>query len=163
MNETRMRLFASRLLPELAAELSPDAAGSKALALALLAAQAEDDLGARADTLAVSENLTRDIHLLPSFLAWERAHAGSDELVTLVRRFVRGARPQAGPGPPIHDHSVAARRRARLDELRSWGVDLSLIEATLAQTPAERITNMERQLLVVRQLQQAKREQEAGR
>jgi hypothetical protein len=41
-------------------------------------------------------------------------------------------------------------------------VDLSLIETTLAQTPAVRIANMERQLRLVRQLQHARREQEAG-
>lgn len=38
-----------------------------------------------------------------------------------------------------------------------------LIETNLAQTPSARIANMERQLLLVQQLQRAKREQEAGR
>ncbi len=71
----------------------------------------------------------------------------------------RRARAAAVQQPSLDEEN--ASRRARLRELQRWGVDLSLIEATLAQSPLQRIANMERQLRFVRQLQRARREQEA--
>ncbi len=156
MDERRAWHFTAILRPVLAAELAPDAAGSTALALALLAAEAERDLAAES---VAPEALSREIHLLPAFIAQERDGGSGDDLPALVRRFARGERPRVEPGPGT---SGAARDGARLRELRQWGVDMSLIEATLAQTPAERIANMERQLVLVRQLRQAKRAREAS-
>lgn len=156
MNETRVQLLAARLRRALAADLPPDAAGSKALALALLAVQTEDACGV---SPVGADTLLNDVHLLPAFIEGGRDRGSTDDLATLVRRFVQGERVPAQPG----EVSAVARRRARLRALQREGVDLSLIEATLAQSPLQRIANMERQLMFVQQLQRAKREQEAGR
>ncbi len=154
--ETRAQLLADRLRPVLAAELSPDAAGSKALALALLAVRAET-AGGGAGHPDREDALARDIHLLPGFMAWAQDQGSADDMATLVRRFVVGERSPADPTPLVEDPGGPAHRRARLRELQRWGVDLSLIEMTLRQSPTERITNMERQLRLVRRLQQAAR------
>ena len=148
------------LLPVLAAELTPDAAGSRAIALALIAVQAEAASAPGTPAGDADDSLARDIHLLPAFIA-QAQDACDDDLVTLVRRFVQGERPRLA-GDPIPPDSARSARRARLRELQRWGVDLSLIETTMAQTPAVRIATMERQLLLVRQLRGAKREQEAA-
>ena len=160
MDEERVKLFTARLLSVLAAELPPDAAGSRAIALALIAAQAEGASEPGTSAVDPDDLLARDIHLLPAFIA-QAQDACDDDLVTLVRRFVQGERPRLA-GDPIPPDSARSARRARLHELRHWGVDLSLIETTMAQTPAVRIATMERQLLLVRQLRGAKREQEAA-
>jgi hypothetical protein len=152
--ETRTQLLADRLRPVLAVQLSPDAAGSKALALALLAVQAETAEG-EAPTPDREDVLARDIHLLPGFIIWEQDRGSIDDMMTLVRRFVAGERSQADPALRVDAAGGPAQRRARLRELQCWGVDLSLIEMTLRQSPTERIMNMERQLRLVRQLQQA--------
>jgi len=158
MNQTRVHLLATRLRRALEGQLAPDVAGSTALALALLAVQAEGEQG----TLdAGRDALLDDAELLPAFIEGERDRGSTDDLATLARRFVRGARPPTQPAPP-DPISDPARRRARLRALQREGVDLSLIEATLAQSPLQRILNMERQLEFARQLQQAKRQQEAG-
>ncbi|HWE61513.1 MAG TPA: hypothetical protein VHB98_07365 [Chloroflexota bacterium] len=159
MNETRVHLLAGRLRPALAADLPPDAAGSKALALALLAVQAE---GEHEDSQAGRDALLDDAHLLPAFVEGERDRGSTLDLASLVRRFVQGERAPAEPVQSIASSGVA-QRRARLRALQREGVDLSLIEATLALSPTARIANMERQLVFVQQLQRAKREQEAGR
>jgi hypothetical protein len=152
--ETRAQLLADRLRPVLAVELSPDAAGSKAPALALLAVRAETPDGGA--PIPDRENaLARDIHQLPRFIVWEQDRGSTDDMMALVRRFVAGERSQADPDLRVNAAGGAAQRRARLRELQSWGVDLSLIEMTLRQSPTERIMNMERQLQLVRQLQQA--------
>ena len=159
MDEERVKLFTARLLSVLAAELPPDAAGSRAIALALIAAQAEGASEPGTSAVDPDDLLARDIHLLPAFIA-QAQDACDDDLVTLVRRFVQGERPRLA-GDPIPPDSARSARRARLHELRHWGVDLSLIETTMAQTPAACIASMERQLLLVRQLQRAAREQAA--
>ena len=163
MHDTRVHSFIAQLQPVLRAELSPDTAGSKALALALLAAQAETELGNRPADMQTREALLRDIHLLPAFIVQEEDLGATDSLPKLVRRFAHGERMHAEPPPPIPEAAETARRHARLRELQRWGVDLSLVESTLAQTPTARIANMERQLLLVQQLRQASREREAGR
>ena len=159
MDEERVQLLTARLLSVLAAELPPDAAGSRSIALALIAVQAE--AAPEPGTFAADPDdlLARDIHLLPAFIA-QAQDACDDDLVTLVRRFVQGERPRPA-GDPAPPDSARSARRAQLRELRRWGVDLSLIETTVAQTPAVRIATMERQLLLVRQLQRAAREQAA--
>ena len=160
MDEERVKLFTARLLPVLAAELTPDAAGSRAIALALIAVQAEAASAPGTPAGDADDSLARDIHLLPAFIA-QAQDVRDDDLVTLVRRFVQGERPRSA-GEPTPPDSARSARRARLRELQRWGVDLSLIETTMAQTPAVRIATMERQLLLVRQLRGAKREQEAA-
>ena len=145
MNDTRVRSFIAQLQPVLRAELSPDTAGSKALAL--LAAQAEMELGSGPAGMQTREALLRDIHLLPAFIVQEEDLGTADSLPKLVRRFVHGERMHAEPSSPRPDAAEAARRHARLRELQRWGVDLSLVESTFAQTPTARISNMERQLL----------------
>ena len=45
--------------------------------------------------------------------------------------------------------------RKRLEELEAWGVDLSLVRASLAETPTERIMNMISMLEFSEALQQA--------
>jgi hypothetical protein len=130
--ETRAQLLADRLRPVLALELSPDAAGSKALALALLAVRAETAEG-EAPTPDREDVLARDIHLLPRFMVWEQDRGSADDMMMLVRRFVAGARSQADPTLRVDAAGGSAQRRARLRELQSWGVDLSLIEMTLRQ------------------------------
>jgi hypothetical protein len=157
MDETRVQRLAARLQPVLTADLPPDAAGSKALALALLAVQAEGEL---ATPLSDGDILLDQAHLLPAFIEGERDRGSADDLAMLVRRFVQGERPAAESTQPT---SATAQRRARLRELQREGVDLSLIEATLAQSPLQRIANMERQLRFVRQLQQARRQHETKR
>ncbi len=158
MNQTRVHLLATRLRRALDGQLAPDAAGSTALALALLTVQAEGEHG----TLdAGRDALLDDAELLPAFIEGERDRGCTDDLATLARRFVQGTRPTPSPTPP-DAISDSARPRARLRALQREGVDLSLIEATLAQSPLQRILNMERQLEFARQLQQAKRQQEAG-
>lgn len=159
MNEARVQLLAERLRRALAADLPPDAAGSKALALALLAVQAE---GEREDHRADRDSLLDDAHLLPTFIEGERDRGSTDDLATLVYRFVQGERAPSEPAQPI-EGSTVAQRRARLRTLQREGVDLSLIEASLALSPTVRVTNMERQLVFVQQLQRAKRRQEAER
>ena len=160
--DARVKIFADRLRAVLAADLPPDAAGSKALVLALLAArteaaQAEAHVPNREDTLS------QDIHLLPAFMAWAQDRGSGDDVVTLVRRFVLGERAPSTWASPDPATNGAALRRARLRELQQWGVDLSLVETTLRQSPTERIVNMERQLRLVRELQRAARAQESGR
>jgi hypothetical protein len=152
--EMRVQLFADRLMPVLAAELPPDAAGSTALALAMFAVRAEAD----ARDEETDDVMARDIHLLPAFMAGEQDRGSGDDVVALVRRFVQGERISA-PVPATPEAVASTQRWARLRELQRWGVDLSLIEITLRQSPTERITNMERQLRIVRQLQQAARAQ----
>ena len=159
MDEERVKLFTARLLPVLAAELTPDAAGSRAIVLALIAVQAEAASAPGTPAGDADDSLARDIHLLPAFIA-QAQDVCDDDLVTLVRRFVQGERPRSA-GEPTPPDSARSARRARLRELRHWGVDLSLIETTMAQTPAACIASMERQLLLVRQLQRAAREQAA--
>ena len=157
MDEERVQLLAARMRPVLAATLSPDAAGSKALALAFLVVQAESEL----DAIPASDDALIDqMQGLPEFVEAEWDRGSMDDMATLVRRFVQGERPQLAP---TQRTSAVAQRRVRLHELQRGGVDLSLIEMTLAQTPLQRIANMERQLRFVRRLQQARREQEAGR
>jgi hypothetical protein len=151
IDETRVQHLVACLQPVLAADLPPDAAGSKALALALLAVQAEGELGKAPGD---DDMLLAQAHLLPAFIEGERDRGRTDDLATLVRRFVRGGRPATESPQPA---SATAQRRARLRELQREGVDLSLIQATLAQSPLQRIANMERQLRFVRQLQQARR------
>jgi hypothetical protein len=151
--ETRAQLLAGRLRPVLEAELSPDAAGSMAQVLALLAMRAET-ADAEIRNPERHDTLERDIDRLPGFISWAQGCGGSDEVATLVRRFVTGERAPADPAPDDHV-SAASQRRARLRELQRWGVDLSLIEISLRQSPGERIANMERQLRLVRRLQQA--------
>ncbi len=158
MNETRVQSFNARLQPMLRSELPPDAAGSKALVLALLAAQAEADVGGGPADTPAREKLMRDIQLLPAFIVQEEDRGSTDSLPELVRRFVQGERLRATPILPGPHAAQAAGRHARLRELQRWGVDLSLVENALAQTPAARIANMERQLVLVRQLQQATRQ-----
>jgi hypothetical protein len=157
IDETRVQHLVACLQAVLAADLPPDAAGSKALALALLALQAEGEL---AMAPSDDDTLLAQVHLLPAFIEGELERGSTDDLPTLVRRFVRGERPVAKAARPA---SAAAQRRARLRELQREGVDLSLVESTLAQSPTQRITNMEQQLRFVRQLQQARREREANR
>ena len=164
MDEERAYLLAARLRPLLAADMAPDAAGSKAIAMALLAVQAEAEAGTKNDdgsgTMTVDEDaLLERVHLLPAFVEAARERAGTHHLPTLVRRFVRceALPPESEPLGP--EAVAAAQRRARLRELQRGGVDLSLIEATLAQTPLQRIANMERQLRFVQALQRAGREQ----
>lgn len=159
MNEERVQLLTARLLSVLAAELSPDAAGSRAIALALIAVQAEEASESGTSAADPDDLLARDMYLLPAFIA-QAQDACDDDLVTLVRRFVQGERPRSAGAPTPPDPARSARH-AQLRELRRWGVDLSLIETTMAQTPTVRIVTMERQLLV-RQLQRAKREQAAA-
>jgi len=167
MDEERAYLLAARLCPLLTADMAPDAAGSTAMAMALLAVQAEAEAG----TVPIGEDgavpgdedaLLERVHLLPAFVEAARERVGTHDLPTLVRRFVRC---EALPpeSEPLGPEAVAAQRRARLRELQRGGVDLSLIEATLAQSPLQRIANMEQQLRFVRQLQQARREQESER
>ena len=160
MDEERVRLFAARLRPVLAADLPPDAAGSTALALALLAVQAEAE-PATVPAVTATDLLLDQIQLLPAFIEAERDHGSTDDMPALVRRFVQGERPRPASTQAGIEASAAARRNARLRELRREGVDLSLIEATLAQSPLQRIANMERQLRVVHCLQRARRQQEA--
>ncbi len=159
-SETRVQRLAARLHDVLDDALTPDAAGSTALALALLAVQAE---GARKIPLdaAGKDALMDDVPLLPAFIEAERDRGSTDDLTTLVRRFVQGERAPTGPRQ-ADPGSAIARRRARLRVLQREGVDLTLIEATLVQSPVQRIANMERQLQFVRRLQQAKRHHEAG-
>ncbi|HVA90312.1 MAG TPA: hypothetical protein VNL71_10775 [Chloroflexota bacterium] len=147
--EERAYRFAARLQPALSQSLPPDAASSKALALAWLAVR----------FAASDSDVERDIHLLPAFIEAEQGRGTREDLQELVRRFVQGARPRTtradGEFSGKQPHDRAQRRQERLRELRRWGVDLSLVEAALARTPSERIHEMERQLAVVRQLQRA--------
>ncbi len=161
ISEARVQSFNARLQPVMGAELSPDTAGSRALALALLAAQAETDLAGGPGGMLARETPIRDIHLLPAFIRQAEDRGSTDSLPDLVRRFVQGERPHAEPSPSGPRAAEAARRNARLRDLQRWGVDLSLVESTLAQTPTARIANMERQLMLVRRLQRATRQSEA--
>jgi len=120
MNDTRVQSFMAQLQPVLRAELSPDTAGSKALALALLAAQAETELGNRPADMQTREALLRDIHLLPAFIVQQEGLGTTYSLPKLVRRFVHGERMRAVPSPPRPDAAEAARRHARLRELQSF-------------------------------------------
>lgn len=158
MDEERVRLLAARLRPVLEAELAPDAAGSTALALALLA---EESLAGADGAEDAGAALTRDVELLPAFIEAERDRGVTDDLTALVPRFVRGERARPVPSQLSSEAAAAARRHARLRELRREGVDLSLIEATLALTPRQRIANMEHPLRLVRRLERARRAQEA--
>lgn len=160
MHEERVSLLARRLESVLRTDLAPDAAGSTALAWALLAAQTEAEQGGTPD--GTRDVLLEEIASLPAFVEGERERGSTDGVVALVRRFARGERPPAAPAS-ADAGSPAARRRARLRALQREGVDLSLIETALAQTPHQRIINMERQLQFVRQLRQARRNHEAGR
>lgn len=155
MDEERAYLLAARLRPLLAADMAPDAAGSTAIAMALLAVMAESEALAAGDN---EDALLERIELLPAFVERERERGSGDDLPALVRRFVQGEFVQSADQS---DPAAAARaaRRVRLRELQRGGVDLSLIEATLAQTPLQRIANMERQLRFVQGLQRAGREQ----
>lgn len=158
--ETRVQILAARLRAVLATELPPDAAGSKALALALIAVRAQTVVGPQEPDQ--EDVLSRDIHLLPAFMAWAQDGGSDDDMLTLVRRFVLGERAPTEPALSGQEATVAAQRRARLRELQRWGVDLSLIEMTLRQSPTERIANMERHLRLVRRLQRAALTQESG-
>lgn len=157
MDEERVDRLAARLRAVLAADLAPDAAGSTALAMALLAMMAEAEAGPVGDA---EDALLGRIELLPAFV--ERERGSADDLPALVRRFVRGDPMQRAEQS---DPATAARaaRRVRLRQLQRDGVDLSLLEATLAQTPLQRIATMERQLRFVQALQRARRAQENER
>lgn len=48
-----------------------------------------------------------------------------------------------------------AETAVRLRELRDWGVDLSLVEGSLALTPTERIARMRSRLALAQSLRQA--------
>ena len=102
------------------------------------------------------------MHLLPAFVEAGRERCGTHDLPTLVRRFVRREALPPATEPLGPEAAAVAKRRARLRELQR-GVDLPLIEVTFAQTPVQRIANMERQLRFIRRLQQARREQESER
>lgn len=160
MEEERVQQLAACLRPVLSANLPPDAAGSTAMAMALLSVQAEAEAG----TEGTSEDALLDqVELLPIFVEAERERGSTDDLPTLVRRFVRGERARTESEPRDPAAIAAAQRRIRLRELQRGGVDLSLIEATLALSPMQRIANMERQLHFIQQLQEARRAQESTR
>ena len=156
MDEERAYLLAARLRPLLAADMAPDAVGSTAIAMALLAVMAESEALAAGDN---EDALLERIELLPAFVEREREQGSGDDLPALVRRFVRGESVQSAADQSDPAAAARAARRVRLRELQRGGVDLSLIEATLAQTPLQRIANMERQLRFVQGLQRAGREQ----
>ena len=156
MDEERAYLLAARLRPLLAADMAPDAVGSTAIAMALLAVMAESEALAAGDN---EDALLERIELLPAFVERERERGSGDDLPALVRRFVQGESVQSAADQSDPAAAARAARRVRLRELQRGGVDLSLIEATLAQTPLQRIANMERQLRFVQALQRAGREQ----
>lgn len=52
------------------------------------------------------------------------------------------------------------RREARLRELADWGVDLSLIQSSLARTPTERVQRMVGLLRLIEELRRTIREPE---
>ena len=167
MDEERAYLLGARMLPLLAADMAPDAAGSTAIAMALLAVQAEAEAGmvTSGEGEAIpsgADALLERVHLLPAFVEAARERGGTHDLPTLVRRFVQGESVQSAADQSDPAAAARAARRVRLRELQRGGVDLSLIEATLAQTPLQRITNMERQLRFVQALQRAEREQGAN-
>ena len=163
MDEERAYELSARLRPVLEADLAPDAAGSTSLALALLAVRAEESLAGEDGAEEARAALPRDIEQLPAFIEAERDHGVTDDLTVLVPRFVRGERARPAPAHLSPEAAAAARRYARLRELRREGVDLSLIEANLALTPMQRIANMEHQLRLVRRLERARRAHAAKR
>ena len=52
------------------------------------------------------------------------------------------------------------QREARLRELADWGVDLSLIQSSLARTPTERVQSMVGLLRIIEELRRTIREPE---
>ncbi len=65
----------------------------------------------------------------------------------------RDAAPLVGSSEPL----TPMQTRQRLEELRAWGVDLSLVRYNLGLTPTQRIEEAQRMLEVATELRRAMR------
>lgn len=113
MDERRVQLLTTLLQPVLSAELPPDVAGSRAIALVMIAVQATSAANAGSFAADMDDPPAHDIHLLPAYIAQAQDSSDSADLVTLVRRFVQGERPQSAsaeilPHPPPGGRACAS-------------------------------------------------------